>query len=51
MVFFQVKKLFYQFKSKIGYLNMWFLEKIISHTGYIVESSSKNDNLVHYKTI
>ena len=26
-------------------------EKIISHTGYIVESSSKYDNLVHNKII
>ena len=47
MVFFQVKKLFYQLHIKIGHLNGWFLEKIISHTGYIVESSSKYDNLVH----
>ena len=51
MVFFQVKKLFYQLHIKIGHLNVWFLEKIISHTGYIVESSSKYDNLVHNKII
>ena len=49
--FFQVKKLFYQLQSKIGDLNMWCLEKIISHTGYFVESSSKYDNLVHNKII